>query len=84
MPRSDVRELLLTIVAAATDAESFLVGLTPEAFERLPSDDPRTYRAIKNAVSELGEAVKVSARPVRAPSRGGLARPRGPEARPRW
>src|SRR4051812_44850041 len=58
MPRTELRDLLLTIVAAATDAQTFISGLTPEAFERLPSDDPKTYRAIKNAVSELGEAVK--------------------------
>ena len=58
MARSDARELLLTIVAAAADAQTFVGGLTSETFERLPIDDPRTYRAIKNAVSELGEAVK--------------------------
>jgi len=66
MTRSDLCELLLTIVAAATDAETFLVGLTPDTFERLPSDDPRTYRAIKNAVSELGEAVKSLSPDLRA------------------
>jgi uncharacterized protein with HEPN domain len=66
MTRSDLCELLLTIVAAATDAETFLVGLTPDTFERLPSDDPRIYRAIKSAVSELGEAVKSLSPDLRA------------------
>ena len=58
MMRPDLCELLLTIAAAATDACAFAEGLTLDAFERLPSADPRTYRAIKNALTELGEAVK--------------------------
>lgn len=49
---------LRDIIQAVTDAMSFVDGMTPEAFDDLAETDRRTYRAIKNAVSEIGEAVK--------------------------
>lgn len=36
----------------------FVRGMTPAQFDALPEADRRTYRAVKNAVSEIGEAVK--------------------------
>jgi uncharacterized protein with HEPN domain len=40
------------------DATTFVEGLDQEAFLRLPIEDRRTFRAVKNAVAEVGEAVK--------------------------
>jgi uncharacterized protein with HEPN domain len=54
----DDRVRLRDILAAVTDAMSFVAGMTPEAFDDLPETDRRTYRAVKNAISEIGEAVK--------------------------
>jgi uncharacterized protein with HEPN domain len=58
MPRPDGAERLRDIVEAVTDTMNFVAGMTPEIFDALPENDRRTYRAIKNAVSEIGEAVK--------------------------
>ena len=46
------------ILAAAADLKSFIAGMTPEIFDALPDSDHKTYRAIKNAISEIGEGVK--------------------------
>jgi uncharacterized protein with HEPN domain len=58
MPRTGADERLRDIVGAVTDLMTFIEGMTPEIFDTLPENDRRTYRAIKNAVSEIGEAVK--------------------------
>jgi uncharacterized protein with HEPN domain len=46
------------IADAVTDLLGFVAGLSEETFEALPVADRRTFRAVKNAVSEIGEAVK--------------------------
>jgi len=54
----DLRDRLMDIQVAATDITAFVAGLTEEAFAALPLSDRRTYRAIKNATAEIGEAIK--------------------------
>jgi uncharacterized protein with HEPN domain len=58
MPRPTPEERLQDIREAVTDLMTFVQNMTPETFEALPQNDRRTYRAVKNAVSEIGEAVK--------------------------
>jgi uncharacterized protein with HEPN domain len=57
--RRGARERLEDIRAAAQDALAFAGGLDEAAFSALPVADRRTYRALKNALSEIGEAVKL-------------------------
>lgn len=59
MTRRGTRERLEDIGAAAQDALEFCGGLDESAFIALPTDDRRTYRALKNVLSEIGEAVKL-------------------------
>lgn len=54
----DLRDRLADIRAAATDVLAFVEGLDEAAFATLPETDRRTYRAIKNALVEIGEAIK--------------------------
>jgi uncharacterized protein with HEPN domain len=56
--RRTTRHRLEDIRAAADDASTFVAGLDEAGFAAMPRDDRRTYRAIKNALSEIGEAVK--------------------------
>jgi uncharacterized protein with HEPN domain len=58
MAHSESADRLRDIIQAITDVMSFIDGMTAEAFDDLAETDRRTYRAIKNAVSEIGEAVK--------------------------
>ncbi len=51
------RERREDIKAAAENAPAFAGGLDAAAFAALPSTDRRTRRALKNALSEIGEAV---------------------------
>lgn len=53
-----LRDRLVNIQAAATDILGFVDGLDEAAFVALPQRDRRTYRAIKNAIAEIGEAIK--------------------------
>lgn len=57
--RRGMRERLEDIRAAAEDALAFAGGLDEVAFAALPEADRRTYRALKNALAEIGEAVKL-------------------------
>jgi uncharacterized protein with HEPN domain len=57
--RRRTRERLEDIRAAAEDALGFASGLDEAAFAALPVVDRRTYRALKNALAEIGEAVKL-------------------------
>jgi uncharacterized protein with HEPN domain len=57
--RRGTRERLQDITAAAEDAMAFTAGLDTAAFVALPTVDRRTYRALKNALTEIGEAVKL-------------------------
>jgi uncharacterized protein with HEPN domain len=54
----DLRDRLADIRAAAADILTFVEGLDEAAFTMLPETDRRTYRAIKNALVEIGEAIK--------------------------
>jgi uncharacterized protein with HEPN domain len=58
MAGRDLDDLLRDIFEAAQDAMAFIEGLDSAAFERLAEEDRKTYRALKNAVAEIGEAVK--------------------------
>jgi uncharacterized protein with HEPN domain len=51
--------LLEEIRAAAADALAFAGALSEAEFSALPDTDRRTYRAQKNALSEIVEAVKL-------------------------
>jgi uncharacterized protein with HEPN domain len=57
MPR-DATELLIDILRSANDVMDYVAGLDFDAFVRLPYDDRKTYRAIKNAIAEMGQAIK--------------------------
>ena len=57
--RRGTRERLEDIRLAAEDALAFCAGLDATAFAALPAADRRTYRALKNVLSEVGEAVKL-------------------------
>lgn len=59
MRRRGTRDRLEDIRAAAEDALAFAGGLDAAAFAALPEADRRTYRALKNALAEIGEAVKL-------------------------
>ena len=59
MRRRGTRERLQDIRAAAEDALAFASELDATAFAALPVADRRTYRALKNALAEIGEAVKL-------------------------
>ncbi len=59
MKKRGTRERLEDIRAAAEDAITFAGGLDSAAFVALPAVDRRTYRALKNALTEIGEAVKL-------------------------
>lgn len=58
MTRRDLRDRLADVLAAAEDAAAFTAGMDEAAFDLLPVADRRTYRALKNALAEIGEAVK--------------------------
>ena len=51
-------ERLREILDALRDTLAFVRDMSQAGFEALPEEDRKTYRAIKNAVSEIGEAVK--------------------------
>lgn len=54
----DLADRLTDIRTAAADILGFIAGLDETAFAALPETDRRTYRAIKNALAEIGEAIK--------------------------
>ena len=51
-------DCLTDIRTAAANIRSFVAGLDKAAFGALPETDRRAYRAIKNALAEIGEAIK--------------------------
>ncbi len=59
MRRRGHRDRLNDIRVAAEDALAFAAGLDEAAFAALPHTDRRTYRALKNTLAEIGEAVKL-------------------------
>lgn len=54
----DLADRLADIRTAVADILDFVAGLDEAAFGALPETDRRTYRAIKNALAEIGEAIK--------------------------
>ncbi len=50
---------LRDVLSAAEDALAFAAPLDPAAFATLPETDRRTYRALKNALAEIGQAIKL-------------------------
>jgi uncharacterized protein with HEPN domain len=58
MPARGIKECLYDIRDAIADIQAFTREMTRDAFLRLPDEDGKTYRAIKNAFSEIAEAVK--------------------------
>jgi uncharacterized protein with HEPN domain len=61
----DVRDRLTDIREAATDWLGFVADMETEAFHALPNADRMGYRAVKNALIELGEAAKTIPEEVR-------------------
>ena len=57
MPRS-VGERLEDMRDAATDLRDFAGTMDTDAFHQIPYADRMGFRALKNALTELGEAVK--------------------------
>ncbi len=66
MTRRVARDRLRDIQIAAQDALAFAAGLDEAAFAALPMADRRTWRALKNALAEIGEAIKQLPREIRA------------------
>src|SRR5689334_11095602 len=52
------RDRLLDIQAAASDLRDFVNDMETDAFHALPHANRMGFRAVKNAMVELGEAVK--------------------------
>ena len=58
MVRRDPTDLLTEILEGITDISGYAKGLEHETFDQLLVNDRKTYRAVKNALSEIGEAIK--------------------------
>ncbi len=58
MPPRPAEDRLRDIVSAIEDIQAFMRGMAPETFLALPANDRRTYRALMNAIAEIGEAIK--------------------------
>jgi len=65
MARRSSAERLLDIREAATDLRDIVADMDTDAFHALPHADRMAYRAVKNALAELGEAVKALPEDVR-------------------
>jgi uncharacterized protein with HEPN domain len=65
MARRSVTDRLLDIREAATDLRDFAADIATAAFHALPHADRMAYRAVKNGLSELGEAVKAIQEDIR-------------------
>ena len=53
------RELLQDILLSIDDIQDFVAGMTKSQFLKVDSTDRKTYRAVCNCVSTLGEAIKI-------------------------
>ena len=65
MPRS-LEERLQDIRQAAIDLRDFIADMETAAFHALPHADRKGFRAVKNALTELGEAAKAIPEETRA------------------
>ncbi len=54
----DDRERLQDILLSIDDIQAFVAGMTKSQFVKVESADRKTYRAVCNSVSTLGEAIK--------------------------
>jgi uncharacterized protein with HEPN domain len=61
----EVQQRLTDIREAATDLLDFVADMETDAFHALPHADRMGYRAVKNALIELGEAAKAIPEEVR-------------------
>ncbi len=52
------RERLQDILLSIDDIQAFVAGMTKSQFVKVESADRKTYRAVCNCVSTLGEAIK--------------------------
>jgi uncharacterized protein with HEPN domain len=59
------RDRLLDIQEAASDLRDFVKDMETDVFHALPHADRMGFRAVKNALIELGEAVKAIPEEVR-------------------
>ena len=65
MVRRSTAERLLDIRQAAADLRDIVADMETDAFHALPHANRMAYRAVKNALVELGEAVKALPEDVR-------------------
>jgi uncharacterized protein with HEPN domain len=65
-PGRSLDELLRDILAAIDDIRAFTAGLSEADFLDLAEADGKTFRAVKDAIGRIGEAVKSIAADVRA------------------
>jgi uncharacterized protein with HEPN domain len=65
MARGSVTDRLLDIREAAIDLRDFVAAMDTPAFRALPHADRLAYRAVKNGLSEVGEAVKTIPEDIR-------------------
>lgn len=54
----DDRERLRDILLSIDDIQAFVAGMTKSQFVQVDSADRKTYRAVCNCISTLGEAIK--------------------------
>ncbi len=52
------RERLQDIVLSIDDIQAFVAGMTKRQFITMETSDRKTYRAVCNCISTLGEAIK--------------------------
>ena len=74
MARRSSAERLLDIREAATDLRDIVADMDTDAFHALPHADRLAYRAVKNALAELGEAVKAPPRMSASGTRGWIGK----------
>jgi len=66
MARRSAAERLLDIREAATDLRDIASDMNTDAFDALPHADRMAYRAIKNALAELGGSIKTLPEEIKA------------------
>lgn len=54
----DDRERLQDILLSIDDVQAFVAGMTKSQFITIETTDRKTYRAVCNCISTLGEAIK--------------------------
>ena len=54
----DDRERLQDILQSIDDIQAFVAGMTESRFVSMETTDRKTYRAVRDCISTLGEAIK--------------------------